>query len=54
MSSSPKGLSVSIKERDNKGEMTENDGFSVVAAISVTQRFSTAGNNESCWDLEKR
>jgi hypothetical protein len=25
-----------------------------VAATSVTQRFSTAGSNASCWVLEKR
>jgi len=34
--------------------MTENDGFSVVAATSVTQRFSTLGSRASCWALEKR
>jgi len=28
--------------------MTEKYGFSVVAAIRVTQRFSTAGSRESC------
>ena len=26
----------------------------LVAAMSVTQRFSTAGSRESCWALEKR
>ena len=34
--------------------MIEKYGFSVVAAISVTVRFSTAGSSESCWALEKR
>ena len=34
--------------------MIEKNGFSVVAAISVTQRFSTPGSNASCWDLENR
>lgn len=34
--------------------MIEKYGFSVVAAIRVTQRFSTAGSRESCWALEKR
>ena len=47
-----KGRSCSTKDLDSKGEITENAGFSVVAAISTTQRFSTAGSKESCWDLE--
>ena len=34
--------------------MIEKYGFSVVAAIRVTQRFSTAGSSESCWALLKR
>ena len=34
--------------------MIEKYGFSVVAATSVTQRFSTAGSSASCWVLEKR
>ena len=34
--------------------MTENDGFSVVAATRTTHRFSTAGSRASCCDLEKR
>ena len=37
------GSRVSSSERDSSGEMTEKYGFSVVAAIRVTQRFSTAG-----------
>ena len=48
------GFSVSSSDRDSSGEMTENDGFSVVAAIRVTSRFSTAGSSTSCWALEKR
>ena len=34
--------------------MTEKNGFSVVAATRVTQRFSTLGSSASCWVLEKR
>ena len=34
--------------------MTSNDGFSVVAPISVTVPFSTAPNRESCCDLLNR
>ena len=34
--------------------MTEKLGFSVVAPMKVTSRFSTAGSSASCWDLEKR
>lgn len=53
-SSSVSGSSVSSSERESSGEMIEKYGFSVVAAISVTQRFSTAGSSESCWALLKR
>ena len=48
------GCSVSSSERDSSGEFTENDGFSVVAATSVTQRFSTLGSSASCWALVNR
>lgn len=34
---------MSSSERESSGEITEKYGFSVVAAIRVTQRFSTAG-----------
>jgi hypothetical protein len=34
--------------------MIEKEGFSVVAATSVTHRFSTPGSKASCWALEKR
>ena len=54
MSSSVSGLRVSNNDRDSSGEMTEKLGFSVVAAIRVTSRFSTAGSSTSCWVLEKR
>ena len=45
---------VSSSERDSSGDTIEKYGFSVVAATSVTQRFSTAGSSASCWVLEKR
>src|SRR5665213_623280 len=54
MSSSLSGCNVRSNERDSSGEMTEKNGFSVVAAISVTSRFSTAGSNASCCVLENR
>ena len=54
MSSSVSGFRVSSSERDSSGEITEKLGFSVVAAINVTSRFSTAGSSTSCWVLENR
>ncbi len=54
MSASVSDFRVSSSDRLSSGEITENDGFSVVAAISVTSRFSTAGSSTSCWALEKR
>ncbi len=44
----------SSRLRESSGEMTEKKGFSVVAATSVTQRFSTPGSRASCWALLKR
>ena len=41
-------------QRDSSGRITSNEGFSVVAPISVTTPFSTAPRSESCCDLEKR
>jgi hypothetical protein len=54
MSSSVRGFSVSSSDRDSSGEITENDGFSVVAAIRITQPFSTPGSSASCCALVKR
>ena len=45
---------MSSRDRESSGEITEKNGFSVVAATSVTQRFSTPGSNASCWALVKR
>ena len=45
---------MSSSERDSSGEITEKNGFSVVAATSVTQRFSTPGSRASCWALVNR
>ncbi len=39
---------MSSSERESSGEMTENDGFSVVAATRMTQPFSTPGSSASC------
>ena len=41
-------------QRDSNGRITSNEGFSVVAPISVTMPRSTAPNRESCCDFEKR
>ncbi len=46
--------SVSRSERESSGEMTENEGFSVVAATRMTQPFSTPGSSASCWAFVKR
>ena len=54
MSSRVSGSSRSSRERDSSGETTVKNGFSVVAATSVSQPFSTAGSRTSCWALEKR
>ena len=45
---------MSSRERDSSGLTTENDGFSVVAPMNETHRFSTAGSRASCWVLENR
>jgi hypothetical protein len=54
MSSSDSGCRVSSSDRDSSGETTEKNGFSVVAPMNETQRFSTAGSSASCWVLENR
>ena len=54
MSSSVSGCKVSSNDRDSSGEITEKNGFSVVAAIRVTRRFSTAGSSASCCVFENR
>ena len=41
-------------QRESKGRITSNEGFSVVAPIRVTTPVSTAPNRESCWDLLNR
>jgi hypothetical protein len=45
---------VRSSERDSNGAITEKLGFSVVAAMSVMRRFSTAGSNTSCCALLNR
>ena len=54
MSARSSGCSVSSSERESSGEITEKDGFSVVAATSTTHWFSTPGSSASCWALVKR
>ena len=54
MSSSVSGSRRSSRQRESSGEITEKNGFSVVAATSVTQRFSTPGSSASCWALLNR
>ena len=51
---SPSRANRTTMERDSSGEITENEGFSVVAATNVIHPFSTAGNNASCCVLENR
>ena len=54
ISSSLSGSRVSSSDRDSSGPTTENDGFSVVAPMNETQRFSTAGSSASCCALLNR
>ena len=53
-SSSDSGCRVSSSDLDSSGDTTEKNGFSVVAPMNDTQRFSTAGSRASCWVLENR
>ena len=39
---------IDIWHRDNKGEITSNEGFSVVAPIKMIVPLSTAWSKESC------
>ena len=45
---------MSSSDLDRSGETTEKLGFSVVAPMKLTQRFSTAGSSASCWVLLNR
>ena len=54
MSSSVSGSRRSSRLRESSGEITEKNGFSVVAATRVTQRFSTPGSRASCCALLNR
>ena len=53
-SSSVRACRTSSIDRDSSGLTMLMLGFSVVAAIRVTQPCSTAGSRTSCWVLEKR
>ena len=48
MSASVKGFSGSTRDLLINAELIETDGFSVVAATSVTQPSSTPASSESC------
>src|SRR3712207_8267260 len=50
-SSSDSGCRASTRLRDSSGLTTEKNGFSVVAAIRLTIRSSTAESRLSCWVL---
>src|ERR1043165_9490404 len=54
ISSSESWLRTSTRERESSAPVTSNDGFSVVAPMSVTVPFSTACSSASCCDLLKR
>jgi hypothetical protein len=54
MSPSESGCSARTRLRLSSGLTTEKKGFSVVAAMRLTIRSSTADSRESCWVLEKR
>ena len=45
---------MSTRARDSKAALSSNEGFSVVAPISVTVPSSITGKNESCWARLKR
>ena len=53
-SSRSSDLNTKVWQRESRGRITSNDGFSVVAPISVTMPLSTAPNRESCCDLLNR
>jgi len=43
-----------VRHRERSGEITSNEGFSVVAPIRVMVPFSTKGSTASCCALLKR
>src|SRR3954454_10790313 len=51
MSASLSFCNVNVLQRDNRALWTLNEGFSVVAPISVTVPFSTGPRKTSCWLL---
>ena len=54
MSSSDRAFRVNTRVLERSAEITSNEGFSVVAPISVTVPFSTCGRNASCCALLNR
>ena len=53
-SASVRRSSTYTRQRERSAAITSNDGFSVVAPISVTVPRSTCGRKASCWALLKR
>jgi len=54
MSASVSGSSVRSSDRDSSGEITEKNGFSVVAPTNVSNPASTPGSSASCCALVNR
>ena len=54
MSSSLKGRSSNICDRETSGELTKKKGLCVVAPTSFTTPASTSGSNTSCCALLNR
>ena len=52
--SAPSGRKTSTRARDSKAALSSNDGFSVVAPISVIEPSSITGRKESCCARLKR
>ena len=48
------GSSTNTRQRERDAEIISNDGFSVVAPMSVNSPLSTYGNRKSCWLLLNR
>src|SRR5581483_3390814 len=51
---SESGSNTNTRQRESSGAVSSNEGFSVVAPISVITPFSTQGRKASCWARLKR
>ena len=54
ISSRERGCRTATRQRESKAALTSNEGFSVVAPMSVIVPCSTACKSASCWALLKR